>query len=301
MVVVDGPLQSLPMNVLVVSEPPQGLNEPVDYRKVDWLARHYSVATLPSVNSLRALRTFAKPTAAKEPFLGFGNPRLGGPRLRRAAAVQMKGEAIDVNLVNELNPLPETADELHAIATTLKAPDNDVILSDRATRPHLRDFDLANYRVVAFATHGLMAGDLKGLTEPALVLTPTQTGENPDDGLLRASEIAQLHFDADWVVLSACNTAAADGSSTTESLSGLARAFFYAGSRSILVSHWPVNSGASVQLTTGAVQLVVDNPKLGKAEALEKSMVKLMDSSDPLYAHPMMWAPFVIVGEGDGG
>ena len=299
MVVVDGPLQSLPPSVMVGSEPPTGLNEPVDYRKVDWLARHYSFAILPSVNSLRALRTFAKPTTAREPFLGFGAPKLGGPRLRNRNQAVMKGEAIDVNLVNQLNPLPETADELHAIADTLKAPTDDVILADQATRPHLRGLDLADYRVVAFATHGLMAGELKGLNEPALVLTPNTAGDSPDDGLLRASEIAQLHFDADWVVLSACNTAAPEGGSTTESLSGLARAFFYAGSRSILVSHWPVNSGASVQLTTTAVRAVVDNPKLGKAEALERSMVRLMDQSDPLYAHPMMWAPFVVVGEGD--
>jgi len=299
MIVVDGPLQSLPPSVMVASEPPTTLNEPVDYRQVDWMARHYSFATLPSVNSLRALRTFAKPTSAKEPFLGFGAPKLGGPRLRNRNAAVMKGDAIDVNLVNQLNPLPETGDELHAIADTLKAPSDDVILADEATRPHLRSMTLADYRVVAFATHGLMAGELKGLSEPALVLTPNQTGDNPDDGLLRASEIAQLHFDADWVVLSACNTAAPEGGSTTESLSGLARAFFYAGSRSILVSHWPVNSGASVKLTTTAVQAVVDDPKLGKAEALERSMLKLMDSTLPLYAHPMMWAPFVIVGEGD--
>jgi CHAT domain-containing protein len=300
LVVPDGPLQALPPSVLVGSEPPAVLAEPGDYRKVDWLVRHYAFAILPSVNSLRALRTFAKPSTAKEPFLGFGNPKLGGPRLRNHVQPAMRGEAIDVGLVNQLNPLPETADELDAIARTLKAPTDDVMLGVQATRPHLRALDLADYRVVAFATHGLMAGELKGLTEPALVLTPN-AGDDPDDGLLRASEIAQLHFDADWVVLSACNTAAADGGSTTESLSGLARAFFYAGSRSILVSHWPVNSGASVQLTTAAVELAVDNPKLGKAEALERSMVKLMDGSDPFYAHPMMWAPFVVVGEGGVG
>ena len=299
MVVVDGPLQSLPPSVMVASEPPAVLAEPIDYRKVDWLARHYSFAILPSVNSLRALRTFAKPSAAKEPFLGFGAPKLGGPRLRNRSQAALPGDAIDVNLVNQLNPLPETADELRAIAATLKAPAVDVILADQATRPHLRGLTLANYRVVAFATHGLMAGELKGLTEPALVLTPNTMGDSPDDGLLRASEIAQLHFDADWVVLSACNTAAPEGGASTESLSGLARAFFYAGSRSILVSHWPVNSGASVRLTTTAVQAVADDPKLGKAEALKRSMVELMDSGDPLYAHPMMWGPFVVVGEGD--
>ena len=129
LMVVDGPWQSLPPSVLVAAEPPAPLDQPADYRKVDWLARHDAFAILPSVNSLRALRTFAKPTAAKEPFLGFGNPKLGGPRLRNRAPVVMQGEAIDVSLVNQLNPLPETADELRAIAQTLKAPAADVILS----------------------------------------------------------------------------------------------------------------------------------------------------------------------------
>ncbi len=300
LIVADGPLQSLPLSVLVGAEPPAKLVQPIDYRQVDWLARHYAFAVLPSVNSLRALRTFVKPTAAREPFLGLGAPHLGRPRLRNRAAIVLKGEAIDVDLVNQLNPLPETADELREIAASLKAPADDVILSDEATRPHLRALDLANYRVVAFATHGLVTGELNGLTEPALVLTPNQ-GTDPDDGLLRASEIAQLHFDADWVVLSACNTAAPSGDATTESLSGLARAFFYAGSRSILVSHWPVNSGASVQLTTATVEAVIKDPQLGKADALEHAMVALMDTGNPLYAHPMMWAPFVVVGEGGVG
>jgi len=83
--------------------------------------------------------------------------------------------------------------------------------------------------VLTFATHGLLAGDLKGLSEPALVLTPPKEGTELDDGLLTASEVAQLKLDADWVILSACNTAAPDGTPGAEGLSGLAKAFFYAG------------------------------------------------------------------------
>ena len=65
--------------------------------------------------------------------------------------------------------------------------------------------------MVAFATHGLVAGELEGVSEPALVLTPPAEGTETDDGLLTASEVAQLKLNADWVILSACNTDAADG------------------------------------------------------------------------------------------
>ena len=84
---------------------------------------------------------------------------------------------------------------------------------------------------------------MKGLPEPALVLMPPKVGTKADDGLLLASEIAQLKLNADWVVLSACNTAAGEGPDG-EGLSGLAKAFFYAGTRALLVSHWRISSQA---------------------------------------------------------
>jgi len=156
---------------------------------------------------------------------------------------------------------------------------------------------LNDYKVLAFATHGLVAGDFKGLAEPALVLTPPARDSEHDDGLLTASEVAQLKLDADWVILSACNTAAADGTPGAQGLSGLAKAFFYAGSRALLVSHWPVSSEAAVALTTRMLTEYANDPGIGRAEALRRSMMALMDE-DPRFAHPFYWAPFVIVGEG---
>ena len=131
-----------------------------------------------------------------------------------------------------------------------------------------------------------------------LVLTPPEKGSEPDDGLLTAGEISQLKLDADWVVLSACNTAAPDGTPGADGLSGLARAFFYAGARSLLVSHWSVSSDAAVALTTR----MFDESSKGvpKAEALRRSMLALMANTDkPYFAHPAFWAPFVVVGEGN--
>jgi len=96
--------------------------------------------------------------------------------------------------------------------------------------------------------HAAIAGELKGLAEPAIVLTPPETPTEQDDGLVTASEVAHdVKLDADWVVLSACNTAAADGAPRAEGLSGLAKAFFYAGARSLLVSHWPVECQSGVR------------------------------------------------------
>ena len=119
-----------------------------------------------------------------------------------------------------------------------------------------------------------------------------------DDGLLTASEVAQLKLNADWVVLSACNTIAGDKPSA-EALSGLARAFFYAGARALLVSHWAVESNAAMRLTTSTFDIIKSHPTLGRAEALRRAMLAyLNDTSDPRNAYPALWAPFVIVGEG---
>jgi CHAT domain-containing protein len=157
-----------------------------------------------------------------------------------------------------------------------------------------------------FATHGLLSGEseaiLKAKAEPALLLIPPKDGTSAaeleeDDGLLTASEVAQLELDADWVLLSACNTAAGE-KGDAEALSGLARAFFYAKARALLVSHWYVSSDAAVKLTTRAFAELKTNPKIGRAEALRRSMVELITKGQPRESHPAMWAPFVLVGEG---
>jgi CHAT domain-containing protein len=303
MVVPDGALQSLPVGVLVTEAPQEPVTDIAGYRRVAWLARRYAVTVLPSVGSLRALRQFAGAARAKYPFVGFGDPLVGeGPAGGRGvdvADVFSRGAVADVDLLRQLARLEETADELYAIADTLGADTTSVILQEHATEARVRSMDLSDFRILAFATHGLVAGSLKGVAEPGLVLTPPERGTEADDGLLTASEIATLKLNADWVILSACNTAAADGTPGAEGLSGLAKAFFYAGSRALLVSHWPVDSDAAVALTTGMFAAAADDPAIGRAEALRRSMVALMeDPENPHYAHPMFWAPFIVVGEG---
>jgi CHAT domain-containing protein len=220
-----------------------------------------------------------------------------------------RGGAANVEDLRRQTPLPETADELCSVGRELGVPapelDKAIFLGSRATVSQIKALSqsgaLARARVVHFATHGLLAGETaqfaKNKAEPALLLTPPAEASEEDNGLLTASEAAQLNLNADWVVMSACNTAAgsADGA---EALSGLARAFFYAGARSLLVSHWYVNSEASVAITTGAVNAIKANPKMGRAEALRSAEAAVI-AKGGAFAHPSVWAPFVLVGNGE--
>jgi CHAT domain-containing protein len=142
-----------------------------------------------------------------------------------------------------------------------------------------------------------MAGELSLASEPGLILTPPGTASADDDGYLSASEIAGLKLDADWVILSACNTAAGQ-TSNAEALSGLARAFIYAQARALLVSHWAVDSNATVKIITSAMREIAPDRKVGRAEALRRAMLALIDGGDAREAHPSSWAPFIVVGEG---
>jgi len=161
---------------------------------------------------------------------------------------------------------------------------------------------LDQYRIIYFATHALVSGETaqvaKGMAEPALALSLPAVATDLDDGLLTASEVAQLKLNADWVLLSACNTAAAEKPGA-EALSGLARAFFYAGARALLVSHWPVESEPAVKLMTTMFAAIAKDPKLTTSEALSQAMLATMDDrTNPEWANPASWAPFVLVGEG---
>lgn len=292
--VADGPLQSLPFGMLLSAAAPTDKNAP-------WLIRQYAFSNLPAATSLRALRRFGKQGAANEPFMGFGDPILNGsPGEARGVTVAKlfaRGAVADTREVQGMARLPESADELRAIAKTLKAGQKNVVLAEAATEQKVKQTDLTPFRVLAFATHGLMAGDFKGLAEPALVLTPPQSPSEQDDGLLTASEVTGLKLNADWVVLSACNTAAPDGTPGADGFSGLTKAFFYAGSQSLLVSHWAVASQATVSLTT---RLFAEAEKgVGRAEALRRAMLALIDHpNNTALQHPAIWAPFVVVGEG---
>jgi CHAT domain-containing protein len=166
--------------------------------------------------------------------------------------------------------------------------------------------DLSGYKVLAFATHGLVPGELDGLTQPALALSsPRVTGE-AGDGLLTMEEILALKLDADWVILSACNTAAG-AEAGAEAASGLGRAFFYAGTRALLVTNWSVHSQSARELVTDLFRRQTSDASLTRGEALREAMMALVDGRGYVddhgetqfaYAHPLFWAPYSIIGDG---
>jgi CHAT domain-containing protein/Tfp pilus assembly protein PilF len=278
-----------------------------EYAKLPWLIRDYAVTVLPSATSLRALRQIPR-TQQKETelLIAFGDPVLeGNGLLRGGPMLAARGTLVPVEDIRKMNRLPGTRDELQAVAKALGAsPHTSLYLGQQATEPMVTKLNssgrLAKAEVVAFSTHGLIAGELKGLREPALVLTPPKESSEEDDGLLGLEDILKLKLDsADWVILSACNTAAADGSG--EGLSGLVRAFFFAGARSLLVSHWSVEDQATQTLMTEIFQRYAKDKTMSRSEALRQGMLALMEKAKDetaYFAHPFSWAPFFLVGEG---
>lgn len=332
LLVPSGPLSSLPFHALVTRR--AGTALPLDwdgYARASWLATTHATTVLPSVASLKFLRQQAGRSSAAKPYLAFANPLLTGPsgndrraalrqdcdergpgpqRFARAPAARaiparyFRGEIAIAEKVRELVPLVETADEVCAVARQVDAPPSDVFLGPKATERTVKSLSssgvLEQYRVIHFATHGLLASETElaagGPAEPALVLTPPAQASLEDDGLLTSGDILQLQLNADLVILSACNTAGGERAGA-DALSGLARAFFYAGSRALLVSHWAVDSYATVTLVTGTFDSLRDTPTVGRAQALRKA-IRSMIATGNEGAHPAYWSPFVVVGEG---
>ena len=304
-IVTNGALTSIPLQLLVTQDP---TSKPL--KDVDWLVRSYAITVLPSVASLKTLRQVSSISSATKPMIAFADPVFSKSAkfeakqqvALRGLASFAKGTQIDtLSLAEHLPQIPGTRDEVEGIAKVLGVTPGNLIMGLDATETAVKTAKLDQYRIVYFATHGLVAGALenfaKAKIEPSLAFTMPDKPTEIDDGLLSASEVAQLKLNADWVVLSACNTAAEEKPGA-EALSGLARAFFYAGARSLLVSHWDVDDQATVELMTRLFQLTKKNPKLSHAEALQQSMLAMIDNAaTDEDAHPRLWAPFVVVGE----
>ena len=312
LLVPTGALTGLPMHLLVTETPARAVPDRTDlspYRDAAWLLKRHAVSVLPAVVSLKALRTVARRDAAVNPLVGFGDPvfKRGSPPLKpaareiasttRAYSEYWRGSEINrENLANGLIPLPESADELKAVAASVGAGTSGLYLGENATEAMVKRLPLSNYRIVYFATHALVAGAIKGLGEPALALTLPDKPSALDDGLLTASEVAELKLNADWVVLSACNTAAGD-TPGAEALSGLARAFFYAGARALLVSHWAIDSDTATRLMTSTFEIMKSNPQAGRSEGLRQAMLAhLSDATNPWHAHPAYWGAILACG-----
>ena len=305
-VVANGALASLPFAVLATAPPQPTAIAAGDYRQTAWLARRVATASPPSVRAFLNLRTLAARPPAPEPFFALANPDFGSAAqgaggangLGALADACRSDGAVPAAMIRALAPLPETADEVRRVAASLNAGPNALLLGANATAANLRRQQLERYRVLYFATHGLLPGELRCQAQPGLALSaPAADVADPaEDGLLEASEIAAMRLDADLVVLSACNTAASGDRLGGESLSGLAEAFFFAGARGLLVTHWQVPSQQTVQLTTGMFDRLGGDTRGGIARALAASQMALADQTAS--AHPFFWGAFVLQGDG---
>ncbi len=343
-IVANRPLDQIPLAILPTA-PTQLSREQsglfAGYREVPWLIRKFSLTMEPSVSALVNLRALPPGDPGRKAFLGFGDPLFNKEQLamlktelhknaegtveavgslKNAAADQVQVRGIRISAkgtldnqkitsirTESLNRLPDTAEEIKTVAQVLNADlTEDVFLREQASERRVKTMPLADRKVVAFATHALVSGDVDGLDQPALALSsPSVTGDQ-EDGLLTMTDIMKLKLNADWIVLSACNTGAAGGTGA-EALSGLGQAFFYAGSRAILASMYPVETTSARKLVTGIFSLQVHDHTLTRSQALRKSMLELIDRESmqdeatgkivASYAHPIFWAPFVIVGD----
>ncbi len=278
----SGPLASLPMAALV-TEPGGG----------HWLVRSAAVTQLPAASALLSLRRTANARIGAKPLIGFGDPAFRASatagKTRALGAASTAYDAAWGFRYADIPPLPDTRTELLAIAAALGARPSDLVLGAAATREAVLHAPLADYRVVAFATHGLMPGELPGVSRPALAMAATgQEGESP---LLELDDVLGLQLKADWVLLSACNTAAADEQGGA-AMSGLVRGFFFAGSRAVLATHWSVDSAASSQLVPMALK-----PGSGRAQALRQAQLAILDGEQPRWKHPYFWAGYALFGD----
>ena len=295
-----------------------------------WLARSHAVTLVPSSSALQTLRKLPPGKSSRQELIAFGDPYFnqeqaneaasqdtvkvadaGGSNVTRGLPLKRRNspqlDKADSAQLGMLPRLPDTSAELKSIAAALQSDPSKVLnLGKDANEQKVKSMDLSGFKVIAFATHGLIPGELDGLTQPALALSAPGLSDTDGDGLLTMEEILTLKLDADWVVLSACNTGAGAGA---EAASGLGRAFFYAGTRALLVTNWSVHSQSARELVTDLFKRQADDPKITRGEALRQAMMALADGpgyvgtggkTEFAYAHPLFWAPYSIIGDGGG-
>jgi CHAT domain-containing protein len=302
----SGTLGQLPFSVLT-----RRLWSGKDYLQAPWLIKDFAISHIASPNAWTALKRLEETPSGQQPLMAWGDPSFAFNvsnnsthavrsliKVRSAPSSNFEKPSVDLFRYSDLPPLPETRDEVLALAKVLNAnPQTEVLLGKDATRESVikasESRALIEKQVIVFATHGLLPGDLPRLEQPALAMAADPDAK--ESPLLTLEDVMGLRLNADWVILSACNTAGADGK-VEEALSGLARGFFYAGSRSLLVTHWSVESESAMMITTETFRQYKGSDKLTRAKALQSGMLKVM--SDSRYKHPAFWAPYALVGEG---
>ena len=291
-----GPLLSLPFEVLLT-----GPAEPADLAEAPWLVRRYTLAHVPAPSNFVSLRKIAAGSRATRPWFGFGDFH---PVTLAQAEKTFSGPGCveSAKLLASLPPLPYARKELDAARALLGADVSDQLLGQAFTAEAVLKARLKDFRILQFATHALLPAELRCQSEPAIITSAPPNAPSASGALLTASAVVGLDLDADLVVLSACNSGGPSGTTAGESLSGLARAFFYAGARSLAVTHWSVNDQVAAFLVADTLRRIRENSSLGIAGALRDAQLAILaDAGKGLpaeIAHPFFWAPFAVIGEG---
>lgn len=281
-----GDVQAIPLAALLREEPPRAANG-YDLSKAHWLILDYAVSTVTSVRDFLSARALSA-ALSRRPGASLDLAAIADPKLRGPAAAALK----------DLPELPETRQEVSAIAGLFKSG-TDLKLGDAATEENFRSLPLDQYRVLHFATHGLLRDDIDGLSQAALVFTPQDAKDKWDDGLLTAGDVANLNLAAQLVVLSACNTANFDPAIFISPLEGLASAFASAGAPTTVASLWSVNSQTGLRLMVRFYQKLLGAGAPSVAAALQQAMIDtIREAPSSAFANPRFWAPFIVMGDG---
>ena len=296
-VVAGGDLLRFPLAALVTEPHISAANG--DYRGVPWLLRRVALSYFPSPRVFTNLREKGGGSAALLPFIGFGDFHPAS-QAQLAATFPPDRCRDDFQALRGLERLPDTRVEVTTIAERLHAGPRDIALGDSFTKARVMSPDVGRGRIVLLATHALLPADLKCQPGPSIVVSVPADSPNAEVGFLRPADIDKLKLDADLVVLSACNTAGPNAK-TGESLSGLARAFFRAGARGVLVTHWSIVSGAAVPLMINT--FAAGDGALDSAHALRQAQLQLIDTAgsgnNPIeLSYPNYWAAFTLIGDG---
>lgn len=304
----DGALLQLPPGLLV--EDQKGVDaylersaaidaDPFDFTGVAWFGRDRRFSIAVSPRSFADVRTIA-PARGKQAYLGLGQNAPPPERVRLASASREADCEWPIN--TWLDPISPA--ELKLAQSVLGAGRANVLTQSAFSDTALlgRD-DLDDFRILHFATHGLVTAPRPECpARPALI---TSFGDNSSDGLLSFKEIFDLKLDADLVILSACDTAGlATVSASREAgietggnfaLDGLVRAFVGAGARSVLASHWPVPDDFNA--TENLISALFKAPA-GTAMNASLAQAQRQAMDDPLTSHPYYWAAFILLGDG---
>jgi CHAT domain-containing protein/tetratricopeptide (TPR) repeat protein len=294
-----GPLLSLPFEVL--------LTGPAELDKLataPWLLRQATITHVPAATNFVSLRKVANSSAAAKPWFGFGDFR--PVSVAQADASFPVGPCGDSGrLLAALPALPGAVKELEGARDVLKASTGDELTGNAFTVAKVLDTPLKNYRILHFAAHALLPTDLRCQTEAAIVTSPPAGARDASGALLTASKVLGLDLDANLVILSACNSGG-PGGGAGESLSGLARSFFFAKARSLLVTHWEVSDQVAALLVVLTVNDMTEKPDQGVTGALREAQLSLLERAatgklPAEIAHPFFWAPFAVIGDGGEG